>query len=336
MNARTQLRLVRRGLAVAALLALAPLPAAAQHHASHGGHGGHGAAVRHGGGHAGHGLHPGQRPRHSALRHHRLRSGRHHRFLRGRHAGLHGGHSGGLHRLRHARHDDDHDDHHDDRRDHHRIRALTSVLAPLVSSRRHRSTSTFSSLRSSRHGLSSRGGALHRRTGLSAGRTSHRSEPHGDPGHDAGYSEHAGHSEGWELLAEGAHGPALHAFARRAERRPGDGVPKLGYALAAAEAGELEGAAWAMRRVFRIDPDAAHRAPVDHRLEPRVRDLIHRYRDRLRHDRHAADSSFMVAALHHLLGEDDHAHEALRESRDYDDGRASTVALIRSLDSSRR
>jgi len=215
------------------------------------------------------------------------------------------------------------------------MRVLTSVLAPLVSSRRHRSTSTFSSLRSSRHGLSGRGDALHRGTGRSVGRAAHRSETHADPGHAPGYSEHAGHGEGWELLADGAHGPALHAFARRAERRPGDGVPKVGYALTAAEAGELEGAAWAMRRVFRIDPDAAHRAPVDHRLEPRVRDLIHRYRDRLRHDRHAADSAFMVAALHHLLGEDHHAHEALRASRDYDDGRASTVALIRSLESSR-
>lgn len=209
------------------------------------------------------------------------------------------------------------------------------MLAPLVTTRRHRSTSSFSSLRSSRHGLSGRGNGLHRRVGLASSDGSHRSEPHADPADDSEYSEHADRSEGWDLLADGSHGSALHAFARSAERQPRDGVPKVGYSLAAAEVGELEGAAWAMRRVFRIDPEAAHRAPVDHRLEPRVRDLIRRYRDRARHERHASDAAFMVAALHHLLGEDDHAHEALRESRDYDDGRASTVALIRSLDSSR-
>lgn len=184
------------------------------------------------------------------------------------------------------------------------MRVLSSVLGSLVQSSRHSSRSSSRANRSPRHGFGSAKTAY----GASAGST------------------------GWELLEHGSHGAALHAFARDAERHPGDGVPKVGYALAAAEVGELEAATWAMRRVYRLDPGAAARAPVGHGLDPRVRGLIHRYRERARHGGPTGDSAFMVAALHHILGEDEAAHEALRDVRGHADDAPSTVALVRALE----
>lgn len=124
--------------------------------------------------------------------------------------------------------------------------------------------------------------------------------------------------EGWNLLRRGRAAEAADTFGRLAQASPTAGMPKVGYALAAAELGRLDKGIWAMRRALRQDPESLQYVTIDHQLQPKVEAMIKRYQQSDRYD-DSSDGAFMVAALLYLLGEMDAAQEAMeRDSNSYD------------------
>ena len=57
-------------------------------------------------------------------------------------------------------------------------------------------------------------------------------------------------SYGWDLIRKGRSHTALDVFAEIANYNLASGGPKLGYAIAAADSGQLSKSVWAMRRVL--------------------------------------------------------------------------------------
>jgi hypothetical protein len=123
---------------------------------------------------------------------------------------------------------------------------------------------------------------------------------------------------GWRLLGQNNPREALDVFATQAGKNHNDGVPKVGYALSAAMQGDLNKAAWAMRRAFRIDPDSLHYLKIDALLRTRIDMLLAEYHDQLNYaqgNRHV-DVAFMIAALNYLIHENDAARAAIEASVD--------------------
>jgi len=116
--------------------------------------------------------------------------------------------------------------------------------------------------------------------------------------------------DGWQLLRNNHLNDALNAFATEAETHPTKGMPKVGYALASAGAGQLDRGVWAMRRALRFEPEALHYMNVDQSLQTRIRKLIHRY-DYDSASAKATDAAFMRASLHYLLRESTEARHAM-------------------------
>jgi len=123
---------------------------------------------------------------------------------------------------------------------------------------------------------------------------------------------------GWRLLGQNNPREALDVFATQAGKHHNDGVPKVGYALSAAMQGDLNKAAWAMRRAFRIDPDSLHYLKIDALLRTSIDMLLAEYHNQLNYaqgNRHF-DVAFMIAALNYLIHEKDAARIAIEESVD--------------------
>ena len=123
---------------------------------------------------------------------------------------------------------------------------------------------------------------------------------------------------GWRLLGQNNPREALDVFATQAGRNHNDGVPKVGYALSAAMQGDLNKAAWAMRRAFRIDPDSLHYLRIDVLLRTSIDMLLAQYHNQLNYaqgNRHV-DVAFMIAALNYLIHENDAARVAIEASVD--------------------
>ena len=116
----------------------------------------------------------------------------------------------------------------------------------------------------------------------------------------------------WALLATDRPQDALQEFALQAAGEPTKGAPKIGYALASAMAGDLAKGAWTMRRALHIDADAMHYVEIDQQLRPRVEQLAGEYQEAQDPPTANPDMTFMLAALHYLLGNVDAAHDAMR------------------------
>ncbi|MFT7460533.1 MAG: hypothetical protein ACI909_003221 [Planctomycetota bacterium] len=123
----------------------------------------------------------------------------------------------------------------------------------------------------------------------------------------------------WELLLQGQTRIALKQFSNDAMIYPKSGLPKIGYALAAAASGDLKQGVAAMRRAYKIDPESLHYYQVDHRLLPLVDNLIGQYQYSLSQRGRRKDEAFMVAALSYLIHDYPTAHQAMeRAKRDGD------------------
>ncbi len=135
---------------------------------------------------------------------------------------------------------------------------------------------------------------------------------------DTANGSYATNDLGWRLLGQNNPREALDVFATQAGKQHNDGVPKVGYALSAAMQGDLNKAAWAMRRAFRIDPDSLQYMKIDASLRTSIDTLLAEYHDQLNHtqgNRHF-DVAFMIAALNYLIHENDAARVAIGESVD--------------------
>jgi hypothetical protein len=110
-------------------------------------------------------------------------------------------------------------------------------------------------------------------------------------------------SDAWTTLANGHAKSALTQFGNEAQTYPNAGLPKAGFALAAAISGDLDKGVWAMRRAFQYDPDSLHQLAKDTRLQHTLNDLIAKYEYPLQHSGHHKDEAFMVSALNYLKGD---------------------------------
>ena len=132
---------------------------------------------------------------------------------------------------------------------------------------------------------------------------------------------------GWRVLAAGDYEGALARFAGEANGHPTQGLPKVGYALSAALAGDLGRGIWAMRRALRIDPHAVHYVYIGHALRPKLDDLVGQYRSLS--DRGDGGATFMLAALHYLVREVASAGDEVALAMANGDHHPSTVNLER-------
>jgi len=128
---------------------------------------------------------------------------------------------------------------------------------------------------------------------------------------------------GWSLLAAARPSEALFIFNQQAQSDPQKGIPKVGYALASTQLGDLARGIWAMRRAIRIDPESLHYVLIDDRLRPEIQKLIPRYEQVLSSSPKSMDAAFMLASIHYLLGDLKAAQAAIHDG----DHSASAVNL---------
>ena len=121
---------------------------------------------------------------------------------------------------------------------------------------------------------------------------------------------------GWDFLAKNQASEALGFFAGQAGRYQTDGVPKVGFALSTAMQGDLDRAAWAMRRAFSIDSNSLHYIRIEPPLRVSINNLIAEYNNRINYSEGygQSDSVFMIAALNYLLRDNNAASKAIDEA----------------------
>jgi len=136
----------------------------------------------------------------------------------------------------------------------------------------------------------------------------------------------SGANGGWDLLAAGRASEALTVFANAAESNPTHGVPKVGYALSAASAGDLDTGAWAMRRACRIDPKSMQDLQLSAPVGKVVQRLVETYGTR--GDRR--DGSFMLASLHYLQRDGYKARKAAQAAANAGD-RSESLRHLQSM-----
>ncbi len=131
-------------------------------------------------------------------------------------------------------------------------------------------------------------------------------------------------NEGWDWLAKGNASYALDIFAIQSQQNMNSGIPKVGFAIAAASNGEMDRATRAMRKAIRLDATALDKININN-IRSRIETLSEDYKLMLNNNENNPDNSFMVAALSYLqqdyitansiISENDHSKSAnkLRE-----------------------
>ena len=281
---------------IAAVLALLTPPVALAE--SGGAHHGRGAHARH---------HAGDDAHHARRRHHQLRGHRlhrlHQRLKHTRHGTSHGLHLrlGDRHGLSLGLHSRHH------RPSHHSLRhRLHRRFGHGVHHRRHRI---------GRHHSGHRRRHLDHDEQDTGVTIIHGSDPHDGQRHRERVAKqtrtsgsHTGHA--WAQLAQGDARAALRSFANLAPESPRKAGPKVGYALALAELGRHDKAAWAMRRALRIDSEGVGYLAVPQPVHEHLGDLAETYHHHAERSS-SADALFMAATLHYLRDEPKQAHALL-------------------------
>lgn len=111
-------------------------------------------------------------------------------------------------------------------------------------------------------------------------------------------------NDGWVLLMTGDAREARRAFDREIVNSPGDGLPQIGYALAAGAMERYDDAIAAIRKAVREDPDSFREVPHDGRIADQIRGLLTHYRNVTREKPDDVNALFMSAALRYMMGED--------------------------------
>lgn len=109
-----------------------------------------------------------------------------------------------------------------------------------------------------------------------------------------------GSKEGWKHLKSGHAGQAMKIFAIQSQQNLNTGVPRVGFALAAATNGELDRGIWSMRRAVKMDPGSLDQIAIDDQLEPLIEELNKKYKSGIIDNPEQTHVSFMIAALSYL------------------------------------
>lgn len=122
----------------------------------------------------------------------------------------------------------------------------------------------------------------------------------------------------------------LNVFAEESMKMPYSSVPKAGYTRAINSVCELKRGVWAMRRAFRIDPEALPYLPLDVMGYSQVDALIARYKGQYYDG--DPDPAFMVSALNFIKQDYAAAKKAIIEAEHYGDKSMSFTNLQRLIE----
>jgi tetratricopeptide (TPR) repeat protein len=139
-------------------------------------------------------------------------------------------------------------------------------------------------------------------------------------------------SPGWTYLAQGNFQAAINVFAKDIQSFPDAGIPKVGFALASAAAGNLSKGVLAMREAFNVDPDSIYYFYFDEKVLLIIDDLIEKYDYEFQQNNKRPDEAFMVSALHYLKYDYGNAHEAINRAIKHGDKSLSLGNLHRLVD----
>ena len=139
-------------------------------------------------------------------------------------------------------------------------------------------------------------------------------------------------SPGWTYLAWGNFQAAINVFAKDIQSFPDAGIPKVGFALASAAAGNMTEGVLAMREAFIVDPDSIHYFYFNEKVLLIIDDLIEKYEYEFRQSNKHPDEAFMVSALHYLKYDYGNAHEAINRAITAGDQSPSLGKLHRLVD----
>ena len=134
-------------------------------------------------------------------------------------------------------------------------------------------------------------------------------------------------TEGWQFLSQGQSREARYFFGLQAESNPSDGVPKLGYALAAALSGDFNRAEWAMRRAFSISPESLQDVKFSGALRKELYSVMTYYEKRVAAPDNNANDAFMLAALKYIDHDEGIAMEYIEQAIDQGDLTTSATKL---------
>ncbi len=140
-------------------------------------------------------------------------------------------------------------------------------------------------------------------------------------------------TRGWDDIAGGDGYLAMRMFATVCERNQIDSLCKAGFAIGAAMAGRDRQAIFGMRQAVRTNVGALRYAPLDDRIEPRLRALITRYERQATDRRDDSSDLFMVASIKFMLHDNEGAYEALLRADAVGERTDSILALGGALES---
>ena len=119
-------------------------------------------------------------------------------------------------------------------------------------------------------------------------------------------------NEGWDWLAKGNAEYALDIFAIQSQQNLNSGIPKVGFAIAAAINGDMDRATRAMRKAIRVDATALDKININN-LRPTIKTLSENYKLNLNTNNNA-DNAFMIAALSYLQQDYETASNIISEN----------------------
>jgi hypothetical protein len=134
--------------------------------------------------------------------------------------------------------------------------------------------------------------------------------------------------DGWALLDSGDFKQASKVFAVQAASGENNGSARVGYALSATMLGDLDTAAWAMRRAFVSNADAVGFVPLGESMSARLEEAANTVRAKAEQGRDA-DRWFLLASVEYLRRKTDDSAAALAKAVAMGDAHQSTESLIR-------
>ncbi len=108
-----------------------------------------------------------------------------------------------------------------------------------------------------------------------------------------------GGDAGWNWLGKGNADYALDIFAVQTQQNLNSGIPKIGFALAAASNGEIDRATRAMRKAVRMDAVALDAINTS-QIESTLAIMSEKYQQNLSSHQNNTDTAFMLATLAYM------------------------------------
>lgn len=130
--------------------------------------------------------------------------------------------------------------------------------------------------------------------------------------------------DGWTLLRDGHDLAAMNAFSDLMRHHPTDATVRVGYAVAAALAGQDAAANSALRAAMACDPNVLARIRLETCLTQRLAHTVNRMADELHRGYGSPNDRFVIAALQYLRSDYRSAYRVANNAIYYGDHQAST------------